>query len=190
LEKLKRCTKPKRNKGLTLIEVAIVLIILGLLIGLGAGLLGMLIKRAKIIENKEAVDAALEALISYAAGNATRSNSTHSYTTNGKSNSLGLIPIAGATWHTSNGEGFTVAINAIGGRPPYTFTCTPPSCSGLICTCSSAGCFITGTTNISSSSSTTCFFIITASDSSPDTSRQTVSGTYYVIINPSHNGRR
>ena len=66
---MERQSKPKGSKGLTLIEVAIVLVILGLLIGLGAGLISMLTKRAKIIESRETVDAALEALISYAAGN-------------------------------------------------------------------------------------------------------------------------
>jgi type II secretory pathway pseudopilin PulG len=62
-------SKPKGSEGVTLIEVAIVLVILGLLLGLGAGLIGMLTKRAKIIESRETVDAAVEALISYAAGN-------------------------------------------------------------------------------------------------------------------------
>jgi prepilin-type N-terminal cleavage/methylation domain len=66
---LERRSKPKGSPGLTLIEVAIVLVILGLLIGLGAGLISMLTKRAKIIESRETVDAAVEALISYAAGN-------------------------------------------------------------------------------------------------------------------------
>ena len=55
--------------GLTLIEVALILVILGLLIGMGAGVIGFLTKRAKIIESRETVDAAVEALISYAAAN-------------------------------------------------------------------------------------------------------------------------
>jgi type II secretory pathway pseudopilin PulG len=66
---LERRSKPKGSEGLTLIEVAIVLVILGLLLGLGAGLVSMLTKRAKIIESRETVDSAVEALISYAAGN-------------------------------------------------------------------------------------------------------------------------
>jgi len=55
--------------GLTLIEVALILVILGLLIGMGAGVIGFLTKRAKIIESRETVEAAVEALISYAAAN-------------------------------------------------------------------------------------------------------------------------
>ena len=66
---MERRSKPKGSEGLTLIEVAIVLVILGLLLGLGAGLIGMLTKRAKIVESREIVDSAVEALISYAAGN-------------------------------------------------------------------------------------------------------------------------
>jgi len=62
---LERQSKPKGSKGLTLIEVAIVLVILGLLIGLGAGLISMLTKRAKIIESRETVDAAVEAVKGY-----------------------------------------------------------------------------------------------------------------------------
>jgi prepilin-type N-terminal cleavage/methylation domain-containing protein len=62
-------SKPKGSEGVTLIEVAIVLVILGLLLGLGANLVSMLTKRAKIVESRETVDAAVEALISYAAGN-------------------------------------------------------------------------------------------------------------------------
>ncbi|WP_297210609.1 MULTISPECIES: putative Ig domain-containing protein [Thermodesulfovibrio] len=57
------------NKGLTLVEVAIVLVILGLLIGLGASLIGPLTKRAKINETKETLNANVEAIISWAAGN-------------------------------------------------------------------------------------------------------------------------
>ena len=66
---MEKRAKPKGSEGLTLIEVAIVLVILGLLIGLGAGLVSMLTKRAKIVESRETVDSAVEALISYAAGN-------------------------------------------------------------------------------------------------------------------------
>jgi prepilin-type N-terminal cleavage/methylation domain-containing protein len=62
---LERQSKPKGSKGLTLIEVAIVLVILGLLLGLGAGLVGMLTKRAKIVESREIVDAAVEAVKGY-----------------------------------------------------------------------------------------------------------------------------
>ncbi|MCS7203430.1 MAG: putative Ig domain-containing protein [Thermodesulfovibrio sp.] len=58
-----------QNKGLTFIEVAIVLVILGLLIGLGASLIAPLTKRAKLQETKETLNANVEAIISWAAGN-------------------------------------------------------------------------------------------------------------------------
>ena len=59
----------KNDNGFTLIEIAIVLIILGLLVGLGAGLIGPLTKRAKLIESRELMDAAVESVISYGAAN-------------------------------------------------------------------------------------------------------------------------
>jgi len=62
---LERRSKPEGIAGLTLIEVAIVLVVLGLLIGLGAGLISMLTKRAKIVESREIVDAAVEAVKGY-----------------------------------------------------------------------------------------------------------------------------
>lgn len=55
--------------GFTLIEIAIVLIILGILIALGATLIGPLTKRAKYNETKEIVNAAAESVISFAAAN-------------------------------------------------------------------------------------------------------------------------
>lgn len=57
------------DKGLTLVEVAIVLVILGLLIGLGASLIGPLTKRVKINETKERLNANVESIISWTAGN-------------------------------------------------------------------------------------------------------------------------
>jgi len=58
-----------RQKGLTLVEVAIVLVILGLLIGLGASLIGPLTKRAKITETRDIVNAAVESVIGFGAKN-------------------------------------------------------------------------------------------------------------------------
>jgi len=55
-----------KNKGLTLVEIAIVLVILGLLVALGASLIGPLTKRAKLTETKEAVKQAREAVLGYA----------------------------------------------------------------------------------------------------------------------------
>lgn len=64
------------QKGLTLVEVAIVLVIFGLLIGLGASLIGPLTKRAKINETKERLNANVESIISWAAGNKRLPNTT------------------------------------------------------------------------------------------------------------------
>jgi prepilin-type N-terminal cleavage/methylation domain-containing protein len=60
-----------RKKGFTLIEIAIVLIIIGLLLGLGAGLIGILTKRAKLIDTREMVNAAVESVIGYTITNGT-----------------------------------------------------------------------------------------------------------------------
>jgi len=57
------------STGFTLIELAIVLVIVGLLMGMGAGLVGTLTKRAKLFENRGIIDAAVESLISYSASN-------------------------------------------------------------------------------------------------------------------------
>lgn len=58
-----------RKKGFTLIELAIVLVIVGLLLGLGMGMLGPLTKRVKVNETKNIIDAAVESVISYGASN-------------------------------------------------------------------------------------------------------------------------
>ena len=58
-----------KNQGLTLVEVAIVLVILGLLIGLGASLIGPLTKRAKIQESRDIVKQAKESFLGYAVKN-------------------------------------------------------------------------------------------------------------------------
>jgi len=57
------------SNGFTLIELAIVLVIVGMLLGMGAGLVGTLTKRAKLFENRGIIDAAVESLISYSASN-------------------------------------------------------------------------------------------------------------------------
>lgn len=57
----------KSAKGFTLIELAIVLVIIGLMVGMGATLIGPLTKRAKLHETKAIINAAAESLISYAA---------------------------------------------------------------------------------------------------------------------------
>lgn len=61
--------KMRQSKGFTLIEIAITLVIIGLLIGLGASLIGPLTKRAKITETKDTLNAAVESVIGFAAKN-------------------------------------------------------------------------------------------------------------------------
>lgn len=117
-----------------------------------------------------------------------KSNATRSYIINVQPDQLRLTPVPGTTWYALNGSSFTATITAAGGKPTYTFTSTPSTCSGLTCTCSSTGCTISGTANISGNSSVTCSFTISASDSCPGSSRQTTNGTYYVVINPSYSG--
>ncbi len=58
-------TPPLYRKGFTLIEVAIVMVILGLLIGLGAELLPMLVKQNKLKDNRVLVKEARTAIIGY-----------------------------------------------------------------------------------------------------------------------------
>jgi len=53
------------KKGFTLIELAMVLVIIGLLAGIGITALGILVKRAKINTTKEIINAAADSLISY-----------------------------------------------------------------------------------------------------------------------------
>ena len=67
MEKIKN--RLNKSHGFTLIELAIVLVIVGLLMGMGAGIVGTLTKRAKLFENRGIIDAAVESLISYAASN-------------------------------------------------------------------------------------------------------------------------
>ncbi len=54
------------RRGLTLVEIAIAMVILGLLIGFGATMMGPLTKRAKQIETTDIVNGAAEAVIGYA----------------------------------------------------------------------------------------------------------------------------
>ncbi|MCS7278653.1 MAG: hypothetical protein NZ530_01160 [Thermodesulfobacteriaceae bacterium] len=56
----------KGFRAFTLVEVAIILVVIGLLLGLGASLIGVLTKRVKYTESKEEVRKAVEALKGYA----------------------------------------------------------------------------------------------------------------------------
>ncbi|MBI5681846.1 MAG: putative Ig domain-containing protein [Deltaproteobacteria bacterium] len=53
------------KKGFTLIELAIVLVIMGILVGIGVSMMGPLIKRAKLTETRETVKTVKEAVIGY-----------------------------------------------------------------------------------------------------------------------------
>jgi prepilin-type N-terminal cleavage/methylation domain-containing protein len=57
------------QRGFTLIELAMALVVIGLLVGLGAALIGPLTKRAKLIETREIVNAAYESILGFAAKN-------------------------------------------------------------------------------------------------------------------------
>lgn len=59
----------KFSNGFTLVEMAIVLVVIGLLIGAGASLIAPLTKRAKLIEDRNTVHTAYEAVLGYAAKN-------------------------------------------------------------------------------------------------------------------------
>src|SRR3990170_602389 len=57
------------EKGFSLVEMAMVLVLVGILVSLGMGLMGPLLKTAKYTETKETVNAALTSAIGYATTN-------------------------------------------------------------------------------------------------------------------------
>ncbi len=57
------------TKGFTLVEMAIVLVIVGLLIGIGAGMIGPLTTMSKVRESRETVEANILSVIGWAASN-------------------------------------------------------------------------------------------------------------------------
>lgn len=64
-------TTAHRHLGLTLVEIALVLVIIGILVGMGAGLIGVLTKRAKLNENREKLRVAYESVINHTVQNKT-----------------------------------------------------------------------------------------------------------------------
>jgi len=54
------------QKGLTLVEIAIVMVIMGILLTIGAGMLGPLTKRAKQAETDNILNGAVDAVMAYA----------------------------------------------------------------------------------------------------------------------------
>ncbi len=54
-----------RSRGLTLVEIAVILIVIGILIGIGVGIVGQLIKNTKFTESKEVVGHLREAVVGY-----------------------------------------------------------------------------------------------------------------------------
>lgn len=64
-------TNTAHDRGFTLVELAVVLVIMGMLLSVGMSMVGPLTKRAKVIESKEIVNAAAEGIIGFAASNNT-----------------------------------------------------------------------------------------------------------------------
>jgi len=60
------------DHGFTLIEIAIVLMIVGLLVGMGAGMVGPLTRRAKVTETKDTVQSAVQSVVGYTAASGNR----------------------------------------------------------------------------------------------------------------------
>lgn len=64
------------NRGFTLVELSIVLVIIGLLVGLGAGMVGPMTTFVKVRETRELQDATLQSIISWASSRNTIPNDT------------------------------------------------------------------------------------------------------------------
>ncbi|MCC6347266.1 MAG: type II secretion system protein [Nitrospirales bacterium] len=66
---MKRGTGSAHREGFTLVELAIVLLVIGIVISLGIGLLGPLTRRAKYSESRETVNGAVESVNGWASTN-------------------------------------------------------------------------------------------------------------------------
>ncbi|OGW21736.1 MAG: hypothetical protein A2Z82_00050 [Nitrospirae bacterium GWA2_46_11] len=63
------CITHRGSGGFTLIELAMVLVVIGIVLSIGVGLIGPLTKRVRYGESKDIVSAAVESVNSYASGN-------------------------------------------------------------------------------------------------------------------------
>jgi len=71
-ESLSMSDKPlvmNSKKGFTIVELAIVLVLVGILIVLGVKMIGPLTERTKVVDTKGTIDAAVEAVVGFAATN-------------------------------------------------------------------------------------------------------------------------
>lgn len=66
----------KNNSGFSLIELSIVLVIIGLLVGLGSGMIGPLTTFVKVRETRDMQDATLQSIISWSSSRNTIPNET------------------------------------------------------------------------------------------------------------------
>ncbi len=96
------------DKGFTLVELAIVLVIIGMLIAVGAGMMGPLVKTAKYNETRETVNAAVSGMIGFGTTNNRLPNTTEFPSTvrtpkDSWNNSLYYIPDASLINTTAGG---------------------------------------------------------------------------------------
>lgn len=59
----------KGEQGFTLVELAIILVIVGILVSLGVGMMGPLVRSAKYTESKDTVNAAVQGVVGFATAN-------------------------------------------------------------------------------------------------------------------------
>lgn len=110
----------EQQKGFTLIEMAMVLVIIGILLSLGVGLMGPMTKRSKLIETREIMKAAQEAILGYAAARKSLPpdlNSLGVRTTDSYTRSLSYYPVSFPNLCTSTGAYLTVNDASAGGVP-------------------------------------------------------------------------